>query len=256
LKSDAKAITNADDKNGLVMLQNCKASKYTFGLKSIADFKVKIIENQFSGLVLDLDRNEFWTQLIGRFNAYNLVLVYAIARLLEQDKIQILTALSSLKSVEGRFQYIVSPNKVTAIVDYAHTPDALENVLKTIADIRTKNEKVITVVGCGGDRDKAKRPEMARIACEYSEQVILTSDNPRSEDPNEIIAEMQVGVEPHNFRKALSIADRFQAIKTACMLAQPNDIILIAGKGHEKYQEIKGVKHDFDDMKIVKELIN
>lgn len=256
LKSDAKAITNADDKNGLVMLQNCKASKYTFGLKSIADFKVKIIENQFSGLVLDLDGNEFWTQLIGRFNAYNLVLVYAIARLLEQDKIQILTALSSLKSVEGRFQYIVSPNKVTAIVDYAHTPDALENVLKTIADIRTKNEKVITVVGCGGDRDKAKRPEMARIACEYSEQVILTSDNPRSEDPNEIIAEMQVGVEPHNFRKALSIADRFQAIKTACMLAQPNDIILIAGKGHEKYQEIKGVKHDFDDMKIVKELIN
>ncbi len=254
LKSSAQAITNADDKNGMVMLQNTKAKKYTYSLKSVSDFKAKIIENQFSGLVLNLDGNEFWTQLIGNFNAYNLLLVYSIAILLEQDKMEVLTALSNLKSVEGRFQYVVSKNKITAIVDYAHTPDALENVLKTITDIRTKNEKVITVVGCGGDRDKAKRPEMAKIACNFSEQVILTSDNPRSEDPNEIIAEMQVGVEPHNFKKALAIVDRYQAIKTAFALAQPNDIILIAGKGHEKYQEIKGVKHDFDDMKIIKEL--
>lgn len=256
LKSTAKAITNADDKNGFIMLQNTKATKLSYGLKSVADFKAKIIENQFSGLVLNLDGNEFWTQLIGRFNAYNLLLVYAIAVLLEQDKLEVLTALSKLSSVEGRFQYVVSPNNVTAIVDYAHTPDALENVLKTITDIRTKNEKVITVVGCGGDRDRAKRPEMAKIACEYSEQVILTSDNPRSEEPDAIIAEMQTGVESHNYRKVLAITDRYQAIKTACSLAQPNDIILIAGKGHEKYQEIKGVKHDFDDMKIVKELIN
>lgn len=254
LKSSAQAITNADDKNGMVMLQNTKAKKYTYSLKSVSDFKAKIIENQFSGLVLNLDGNEFWTQLIGNFNAYNLLLVYSIAILLEQDKMEVLTALSNLKSVEGRFQYVVSKNKITAIVDYAHTPDALENVLKTITDIRTKNEKVITVVGCGGDRDKAKRPEMAKIACNFSEQVILTSDNPRSEDPNEIIAEMQVGVEPHNFKKSLAIVDRYQAIKTAFALAQPNDIILIAGKGHEKYQEIKGVKHDFDDMKIIKEL--
>lgn len=254
LKNSAQAITNADDKNGIVMLQNTKAKKHTYSLKSVSDFKAKIIENQFSGLVLNLDGNEFWTQLIGNFNAYNLLLVYSIAILLEQDKMEVLTALSNLKSVEGRFQYVVSKNKITAIVDYAHTPDALENVLKTITDIRTKNEKVITVVGCGGDRDRAKRPEMAKIACNFSEQVILTSDNPRSEDPNEIITEMQVGVEPHNFKKSLAIVDRYQAIKTAFALAQPNDIILIAGKGHEKYQEIKGVKHDFDDMKIIKEL--
>jgi len=254
LKSTAKAITNADDKNGMVMLQNTKAKKHTYALKSVADFKAKVIENQFSGLVLNLDGTELWTRLIGDFNAYNLLLVYAIAILLEQDKLEVMTALSELRSVEGRFQYIVSNNKITAIVDYAHTPDALENVLKTIANIRTRNEKVITVVGCGGDRDKAKRPVMAKIACEYSDQIILTSDNPRTEDPNQIIAEMQEGVEPQNFRKVLSITDRFQAIKTACAMAQPNDIILIAGKGHEKYQEINGVKHDFDDMKTVKDL--
>jgi len=254
LKSSAKAVTNADDKNGMVMLQNTKAKKYTYALKSIADFKAKVIENQFSGLVLNLDGTELWTRLIGDFNAYNLLLVYTIAILLEQDKLEVLTALSELRSVEGRFQYVVSNNKITAIVDYAHTPDALENVLKTIANIRTRNEKVITIVGCGGDRDKAKRPVMAKIACEYSDQVILTSDNPRTEDPNQIIAEMQEGVEPQNFRKVLSITDRFQAIKTACSIAQPNDIILIAGKGHEKYQEISGVKYDFDDMKTVKDL--
>ncbi len=254
LKSDAKAITNVDDKNGMVMLQNTKATKYTYGLKSVADYKAKIIESQFSGLVLNLDGIEFWSQLIGKFNAYNLLLVYTIAVLLDQDKLEVLTALSKLRSVEGRFQYVVSKDHVTAIIDYAHTPDALENVLKTIADIRTKNERVITVVGCGGDRDKTKRPEMAAIACDLSDQVILTSDNPRSEDPNMIIADMQAGVEPQNFRKVLSIVDRYQAIKTACTMAQPNDILLIAGKGHEKYQEIKGVKHDFDDMKIVKEL--
>lgn len=254
LKSSAKAVTNADDKNGMIMLQNTKAKKYTYALKSIADFKAKVIENQFSGLVLNLDGTELWTRLIGDFNAYNLLLVYTIAILLEQDKLEVLTALSELRSVEGRFQYVVSNNKITAIVDYAHTPDALENVLKTIANIRTRNEKVITVVGCGGDRDKAKRPVMAKIACEYSDQVILTSDNPRTEDPNQILTEMQEGVEPQNFRKVLSITDRFQAIKTACSIAQSNDIILIAGKGHEKYQEINGVKYDFDDMKTVKDL--
>lgn len=254
LKSTAKAITNTDDKNGMVMLQNTKAKKHTYALKSVADFKAKIIESQFSGLVLNLDGTEFWSRLIGRFNAYNLLLVYSIALLLDQDKMEVLTELSKLGSVEGRFQYLISEENVTAIVDYAHTPDALENVLKTIEDIRTKNEKVITIIGCGGDRDKEKRPTMAKIACDYSEQVILTSDNPRSEDPNSIITEMQVGVEPQHFRKVLSIVDRYQAIKTACMMAQPNDIILIAGKGHEKYQEIKGVKHDFDDMKTVKEL--
>lgn len=254
LKSTAKVITNVDDKNGMVMLQNTKAKKFSYGLKSVADYKAKIIESQFSGLVLNLDGTEFWSQLIGKFNAYNLLLVYSIAVLLEQDKLEVLTALSKLKSVEGRFQYVVSKDNVTAIIDYAHTPDALENVLKTITDIRTKNEKVITVVGCGGDRDKTKRPEMAAIACDLSDQVILTSDNPRSEDPNAIIADMQAGVEPQHFRKVLSIADRYQAIKTACTMAQPNDILLIAGKGHEKYQEIKGVKHDFDDMKTVKEL--
>jgi UDP-N-acetylmuramoyl-L-alanyl-D-glutamate--2,6-diaminopimelate ligase len=192
--------------------------------------------------------------LIGDFNAYNLLTVYAISQLLEQDKIEVLTILSNLESVEGRFEYIRSNGGITAIVDYAHTPDALENVLKTIANIRTKNETVFTVVGCGGDRDKAKRPVMAKIACELSDKVIITSDNPRSEEPEIIIEEMMAGVEGQHFKKTLSIQDRAQAIKTACAMAEPGDIILIAGKGHEKYQEIKGVKHDFDDMKTVKEL--
>lgn len=256
LSKEAIAITNVDDKNGLVMLQNTNAKTYTYSLRATADFKAKILENLFSGLELTIDGQDVWTHLVGRFNAYNILLVYAIALSLGEDKMEVLTALSKLKPVEGRFEYVVGNQKITAIVDYAHTPDALKNVLNTIDDIRTKNEQVITIVGCGGDRDKTKRPEMAHIACELSDRVILTSDNPRSEDPNEIIAEMQKGVEPHQYRKTLSIVDRYQAIKTACSLAQPNDIILIAGKGHEKYQEIKGIKHDFDDMKIVTELFN
>jgi len=257
LKPEAKAITNADDKNGLVMLQNTKAQKFSYALKSVADFKIKVLENEFSGLHLIIDGQEIWTQLIGDFNAYNLGLVYSIGVLFEQDKMEVLKALSSLKSVAGRFQFVVSPKrKITAIVDYAHTPDALENVLKTILNIRTKGERVFTVVGCGGDRDKTKRPEMAQIACQYSDQILLTSDNPRSEVPEEIIREMEVGVPAEAKARVLSIVDRFQAIKTACSMVNDKDIVLIAGKGHETYQEIKGVKHDFDDMKIVKELMN
>lgn len=256
LEADAIAITNADDKNGLVMLQNTKAKKRTYSLRTVADFKGKVLEDQFSGLELDIDGTEVITQLVGKFNAYNILLVYAIAISLGEEKMNILTALSTLKSVEGRFEYIVGKTKVTAIVDYAHTPDALENVLKTIAEIRTHNENVITVIGCGGDRDKTKRPEMANIACMLSNRVILTSDNPRSENPEDILADMQKGVEPQDFKKVLTIVDRYQAIKTACTMAQSKDIILIAGKGHEKYQEIKGVKHDFDDMQIVTDLFH
>jgi UDP-N-acetylmuramoyl-L-alanyl-D-glutamate--2,6-diaminopimelate ligase len=256
LKKDAFALTNIDDKNGMVMFQNTHATKYSYALKSPADFKVKVLENQFSGLTLNLCGTEFWSKLIGEFNAYNLVCVYAIAELLGEDKIEILTALSSLNSVAGRFQYTTSKQGITAIVDYAHTPDALENVLKTITSIRTRNEMVYTVVGCGGDRDKAKRPKMAGIACELSDKVIITSDNPRSENPQTIIDEMMTGVEGQHFKKTLSILDREQAIKTAVSMAEKGDIILIAGKGHENYQEINGVKHHFDDMEIVTELFN
>lgn len=254
LGKDSFALTNVDDKNGMVMLQNTKAKKYSYALKTPADYKVKVIENQFSGLVLNLNGTELWTRLIGDFNAYNLLAVYAVAELLKQDKIEVMTILSKLESVAGRFQYIQSNGGITAIVDYAHTPDALENVLKTIANIRTKNETVYTVVGCGGDRDKSKRPKMAAIACELSDKVIITSDNPRSEDPNVIIEEMMAGVEGQHFKKTLSIVDREQAIKTACSMAEKGDIVLIAGKGHETYQEIKGVKYDFDDLKKVKDL--
>ncbi len=256
LPNDAFALVNADDKNGMVMLQNTKATKYTFALKTPADFKVKVLENQFSGLVLNLCGTEVWSRLIGDFNAYNLVSVFAVSELLGEDKLEVLTILSSLESVEGRFQYVTSEKGITAIVDYAHTPDALENVLKTIDNIRTKNETVYTVVGCGGDRDTAKRPKMAAIACEMSDKVIITSDNPRSEEPKIIIEEMMSGVEAHHFKKTLSIEDREQAIKTAVSMAEKGDIILIAGKGHEKYQEIKGVKHHFDDMETVTNLFN
>ncbi len=256
LPSSAFALSNGDDKNGMVMMQNTKASKHTFALKSPADFKVKVLENQFSGLVLNLCGTEVWSKLIGDFNAYNLVTVYAVSELLGEEKLEILTALSALESVDGRFQYTTSNGGITAIVDYAHTPDALENVLKTISSIRTRNEDVYTVVGCGGDRDKLKRPTMAAIACELSDKVIITSDNPRSEDPNTIIEEMMVGVEGQHFKKTLSIVDREQAIKTAVSMAQKGDIILIAGKGHEKYQDINGVKHHFDDMELVTELFN
>jgi len=255
LGKESFALVNVDDKNGMVMMQNTKAKKYTYALRTTADYKAKVMENQFSGLVLNINGIELWTRLIGDFNAYNLLAVYGVSQLLEENSTEVLTALSTLESVEGRFQYVQSPKGVTVIVDYAHTPDALENVLKTVANIRTKNETVFTVVGCGGDRDREKRPKMAAIACEMSDKVILTSDNPRSEDPDKIIEEMMEGVGGEHFKKTLSIVDRAQAIKTAISMAEPGDIILIAGKGHEKYQEIRGVKHDFDDMLITKELI-
>jgi UDP-N-acetylmuramoyl-L-alanyl-D-glutamate--2,6-diaminopimelate ligase len=237
------------------MLQNTTAKKLTYALKSYADYKAQILENQLSGLLLKINENEVWVRLIGTFNAYNLLAIYGAAVELGLDKLEVLRLLSELESVSGRFQFIVSDQKITAIVDYAHTPDALENVLKTITDIRTNNEQLITVVGCGGDRDKTKRPIMAHIATTWSNKVIITSDNPRSEDPNVIIAEMEQGVELQNQKKTMSIVDRKQAIKTACQLAGPNDILLIAGKGHETYQEIQGVRYDFDDMKTVKELL-
>jgi len=256
LSKTAFALSNIDDKNGAVMLQNTLAKKRTYALKSYADYKAQILENQLSGLLLKINDNEVWVRLIGTFNAYNLLAIYGTAIELGLEHFEVLRLLSELESVSGRFQFIVSEGKITAIVDYAHTPDALENVLKTINDIRTKNEQLITIVGCGGDRDKAKRPIMANIASTLSDKVIITSDNPRSEDPETIIAEMEKGVEPQNFKKTISITDRKQAIKTACQLAQPDDIILIAGKGHETYQEIQGVRYDFDDMQIVKEFLN
>lgn len=252
LPENAFALVNKDDKNGMVMLQNTKAKPYTFALKSAADYTARILESGFSGMMLHIDKNEVWTKLIGGFNVYNLLSIYAVAVLLEQDKLNTLTAISNLNAVEGRFQYIKSQNNISGIVDYAHTPDALKNVLGTISEIRTNNETVITVVGCGGDRDKAKRPLMAQIACEYSNKVILTSDNPRSENPEQIINDMKAGVEPQHYKKVLSITNREEAIKTACMLAESNDIILVAGKGHEKYQEINGEKFPFDDLEILK----
>jgi UDP-N-acetylmuramoyl-L-alanyl-D-glutamate--2,6-diaminopimelate ligase len=256
LPKTAFALTNVDDKNGAVMLQNTSARKLTYALKSYADYRAQILENQLSGLLLKINDNEVWVKLIGTFNAYNLLAIYGTAIELGMDSLEALRLLSELESVSGRFQFIVSADKVTAIVDYAHTPDALENVLKTINDIRTNNEKLISVVGCGGDRDKTKRPIMANIASQMSDTVIFTSDNPRTENPATIISEMEKGVEPQNYKKTLSIEDRKQAIKTACQLANANDIILIAGKGHENYQEINGVRHHFDDMETVKELLS
>jgi len=255
LPKTAFALSNIDDKNGAVMLQNTQAKKLTYALKSYADYRAQILENQLSGLLLKINDQEVWVKLIGTFNAYNLLAIYGTAVELGIEKIEALRLLSELESVSGRFQFLVSTEKITAIVDYAHTPDALENVLATITDIRTKNEQLITVVGCGGDRDKTKRPIMAHIATEMSDKVIITSDNPRTENPMTIIHEMEAGVEPQNFKKTISIEDRKQAIKTACQMANSGDIILIAGKGHETYQEIMGVRHDFDDFKIVKEFL-
>ncbi len=255
LPNNAFALVNKDDKNGPVMLQNTRAKKYTYGLRTVADYKCRIIENHLNGLLLNIDNLELWVKLIGTFNAYNVLAVYATAMLLKQDRTNILTALSNLNSVEGRFQYLKSLNGIIGIVDYAHTPDALKNVLDTIKDIRTGNEQVRTIVGCGGDRDSAKRPVMAAIACEYSNKVILTSDNPRSEDPEEILNQMQKGIAPHDAKKTLRITDRKEAIRAACSIGKPGDIILIAGKGHEKYQEIKGIKYDFDDLDVLKETI-
>ncbi|MCB0401605.1 MAG: UDP-N-acetylmuramoyl-L-alanyl-D-glutamate--2,6-diaminopimelate ligase [Flavobacteriales bacterium] len=253
LSEHAFALVNKDDKNGEVMLQNTKAEKHTYALKSMADYTCKVVENDFSGMLLNMDGNEVWTKLIGKFNAYNLLAIYSTAILLGQEKLTVLTAMSQLTSVDGRFQYVKSDNNVAGIVDYAHTPDALKNVLKTINDIRTGNEQLITLVGCGGDRDKEKRPIMARIACEMSDKIILTSDNPRSEDPDEIIKDMRQGVDGVHFKKVLAITNREEAIRTACSLANSGDVILIAGKGHEKYQEIKGERFPFDDLKILKE---
>lgn len=256
LPKSAFALTNADDKNGMVMLQNTKANRKTYALKQMADFKAKIIENKFSGLNLDIDHTDVFFKMVGSFNAYNLLATYATAVLLGQDKLEVLTILSTLAGAEGRFDYIVSKDGVIAIVDYAHTPDAVQNVLSTIANIRKGNEQVITVIGCGGDRDKTKRPIMARVACDWSDKVILTSDNPRTENPQTIINEMETGVSPTNQRKVLSIIDRKEAIKTACHIAKPGDIILVAGKGHEKYQEINGVRNHFDDKEVLNEQLN
>lgn len=250
------ALVNKDDKNGLIMLQNTKASKITYALKTIADYKAKILENSLEGLLLQINGQEVWSKLIGTFNAYNLLAIYGIADQLGLYKMEILRIISDLDSVTGRFQYFISKEGLTLIVDYAHTPDALKNVLQTVNDIRTNNETLITVVGCGGDRDRTKRPKMAHIASQLSNQSIFTSDNPRSEDPQAIIDEMEAGVSSENFKKTLSVLDRKQAIKTAIKLAKKGDIILIAGKGHETYQEINGKRYDFDDFKIAQELIN
>jgi UDP-N-acetylmuramoyl-L-alanyl-D-glutamate--2,6-diaminopimelate ligase len=256
LPKSAFALTNIDDKNGDFMLQNTKASKKAYALKTIADFKAKILEKQFSGTLLNINGTEVWTKLIGEFNAYNLLAITATAELLGLEKLEILTILSELESVSGRFQYIISDDGITAIVDYAHTPDALKNVLETINDIRTGNEKVISVVGCGGDRDAAKRPKMAHIASQLSNQAIFTSDNPRTENAQTIIDEMEVGVSSENFKKTLSVLDRRQAIKTACKFSETGDIILIAGKGHENYQEINGERFHFDDLEEVTNCFN
>ncbi|MAK36455.1 MAG: UDP-N-acetylmuramoyl-L-alanyl-D-glutamate--2,6-diaminopimelate ligase [Flavobacteriaceae bacterium] len=256
LPKTAFALVNTDDKNGGVMLQNTLAKKYTYALKSHADYKAQILENQFTGLLLKMNGNELWVRLIGNFNAYNLLAIYATAELLGLEQMETLQLLSTLESVDGRFQFSISEEeKITSIVDYAHTPDALKNVLETINSIRTGNEELITVVGCGGDRDAAKRPKMAKIAAQLSTQVIFTSDNPRTEDPDTIIEQMEAGVPPEHFKKIVSITNRRNAIKTACQMAKQNDIILVAGKGHETYQEINGERTDFDDFKIVNELL-
>lgn len=256
LPKAAFALTNADDKNGMVMLQNTKAAKKTYALKQMADYKARIIENRFSGLNLEIDHMDVFFKLVGSFNAYNLLAVYGTTQLLGLDKLNVLTVLSGLTGAEGRFDYVSNSKQIIGIVDYAHTPDAVQNVLSTIQNIRQGNEQVITVIGCGGDRDKSKRPLMAQVACDWSDKVILTSDNPRTENPQTIVEEMEAGVSPVNKRKTLTIVDRREAIKTACHLAKPGDIILLAGKGHEKYQEINGVRHHFDDKEILTEQLN
>jgi len=257
LPKNAFALINLDDKRGLVMAQNTLAKVHTYALKQLADFHVKILENSLTGLILQIEHQELYTRLVGNFNAYNLLAVYATAILLEEEKDEILKGISQLQTAEGRFDTVYSSKRtVTGIVDYAHTPDALEKVLETLIKVKRGNEQIITVVGCGGDRDQKKRPIMAKIACKYSEQVILTSDNPRTEDPEFILQNMEEGIPAYAKHKVVMISNRLQAIKTACKLARTNDIILVAGKGHEKYQEINGVKHPFDDKKILKELLN
>jgi UDP-N-acetylmuramoyl-L-alanyl-D-glutamate--2,6-diaminopimelate ligase len=255
LPSGAFALTNLDDRNGQVMVQNTKAAIKTYALKKPADFKGKIIENQFGGLQLNIDGQDLWCKLVGQFNAYNVLAVYGACILLGEDKNTVLTGLSALDTVEGRFDYIRGKGNITGIVDYAHTPDALKNVLETIHAIRTRNETLITVVGAGGDRDRGKRPAMGKIAATLSDRVIITSDNPRSEDPEEIIRQIRSGLDPSHSARTIIISDRREAIKTACMLAKPNDIILVAGKGHEKYQEIRGIRYPFDDKEILNEYL-
>jgi len=255
LPKAAFALTNIDDKQGDIMVQNTRAKIARYSLRRLTDFKAKIIDNSLAGLHLKLDEEDFFSRLIGDFNAYNLLAVYATARLLEAEKMETLTRMSGLQSAEGRFEYLIHPKTfVYAIVDYAHTPDALEKVLSTLQKLRRSKEQILTVVGCGGDRDKQKRPVMGSIACQYSDQVILTSDNPRTEDPEEIIRDMEAGISGEATKKVLSITNREQAIRTACKLAQAGDFILVAGKGHEKYQEINGVKHPFDDQALLKKI--
>lgn len=255
LSASAFALVNQDDKRGAIMLQNTKALKKTYSLKHMSEFRAKVLSNTIQGLELDINNTTVWFKLIGDFNAYNLLAVFGVAVLMYEDPEEVLTLLSSLSPAKGRFQVIPSNSGIVAIVDYAHTPDALENVLKTIKNIRTGNEQVVTVVGCGGNRDKTKRPLMAAISCQFSNKVILTSDNPRYEDPMEIIKDMQAGVGPSNYKKTLVVPDRKEAIKTAISVSNAGDIVLVAGKGHETYQEIQGVKHPFDDREIVSELL-
>jgi|TARA_B100000767_G_scaffold253927_1_gene258899 UDP-N-acetylmuramoyl-L-alanyl-D-glutamate--2,6-diaminopimelate ligase len=256
LPKTAFALTNLDDKNGAVMLQNTKAKKRTYALKTLADYKAKIIEKSFSGTLLSINGVEVWTKLIGNFNAYNLAAIIGTAYELGMDKLEALTIVSQLESVSGRFEHFVTDTGVIAIVDYAHTPDALKNVLETINDIRKATEKLITVVGCGGNRDKTKRPKMAHIASQLSTQSIFTSDNPRTENPETILEEMELGVSEENLIKTITISDRRQAIKTACKFSEAGDILLIAGKGHENYQEINGEQFYFDDLVEVKKYFN
>lgn len=255
LPSEAFALVNIDDKRGMVMLQNCKARKHTYAVKKMADYKAKIVTNSIDGLELEIDNRNVWFKLIGDFNAYNLLAVYGSAMLLQQDAEEVLMRLSSMSGAVGRFERVLPGTKFTAIVDYAHTPDALKNVLETITNFRSGQEKVISVLGCGGNRDRTKRPLMAAIACKYSDKVIFTSDNPRDEDPLEIIREMQKGVGPSEAKKTLVMVDREEAIKTACMMAAEHDIILVAGKGHETYQEVKGVKRPFDDREVLTRML-
>lgn len=255
LPASAFAISNLDEKRGQVMLQNTVAKKYYYSLRTLADFKGKILENQITGLIMLVNEQEVHFRMMGEFNAYNLLAVYGAAICLGEEKQEVLRILSVLTGAEGRFQYLISPvEKITGIIDYAHTPDALLNVLQTIKQLRKENEQIITVVGCGGDRDKAKRPVMGEAACEHSDKVIFTSDNPRNEDPQEIIREMEAGLKSASRRKFISIADRKEAIKTAVSLAMPGDIVLVAGKGHETYQEIKGERHHFSDREVLTEM--
>jgi len=254
LSAEAFAVVNADDRNAGIMLQNTRAKKYSYGLKTMADFRGRLLEDEFSGLQMLLDNKEFYSPMVGAFNASNLLAVYAVAVLLKQDKEDVLQHLSGLRGAEGRFEVLHSPGGIICIVDYAHTPDALKNVLETIHAIRSGNERLITVVGAGGDRDRSKRPEMAAIASQLSNQVILTSDNPRSEDPEDILRDMKSGIDPVHKKNTLVITDRKEAIKTAYALAETGDIILVAGKGHEKYQEIKGIRYPFDDKQVLIEL--